>query len=589
MVDALKNFMSTMTVAIMQQVSKQVKKAVEAASSARPLLHFEYVPAMDCEPSCKYDPVASPRHNERVQGASHVDEDRQSREENRDHSIGANAYPNCRPGHKRLAKSTPTSTPARTDLVSSERDPRMTTDSHIVLTELRKALHELADKGQIDRFLKRGLWFLRKEREPARPKPRDEECSVEIVATITDGYVEGITRSAWKAQLRGAQQGQGKGKESGDGLLGRGYSYGLQFHLRATYPGQSEGYHRSIPTSALDGRPEKETIMVTHLGPYHRHSPIARVSMAFVVRSSNLDIQRCHLLVLEVVNLDQRWIKLHLVRVPTLNVGLLAFLHILEGHHDLAEELNGLLATLVIALLHGLGCFLNSRSGLGLSLGAYLSQLVLQGLLLDLQCSLLLPQLLPKINNHLLLNNLQCLEDLKGARSQDLVKSRTKACLPAGSAARKSVWCSASAACCAGVASLVSKGVSFARACSAHNKRESGQNKIGGPAEIEEARRDQEEVIFKIFGQPVQRLLGLQAVIFLYVVIVVTSRPHFLRVVYIWLLLNGYHITLLIVKTVPAQIPGLTRGPLDRMNQAKGPSWYNPRTGEVSTRPVLGV
>ncbi|KAJ8435859.1 LOW QUALITY PROTEIN: hypothetical protein Cgig2_028567 [Carnegiea gigantea] len=46
--------------------------------------------------------------------------------------------------------------------------------------ELRKALHEL-----IDRFLKRQLRFLRKEREPVRPEPREEECSTKIVATIT--------------------------------------------------------------------------------------------------------------------------------------------------------------------------------------------------------------------------------------------------------------------------------------------------------------------------------------------------------------------------------------------------------------------
>ncbi|KAJ8421002.1 hypothetical protein Cgig2_021761 [Carnegiea gigantea] len=72
--------------------------------------------------------------------------------------------------------------------------------------ELRKALHELADKGQIDRFLKRGMRFLRKEYKHVRPKPRDKECSTELVATIAGGYVEGITRSIWKAQLRGAQQ-----------------------------------------------------------------------------------------------------------------------------------------------------------------------------------------------------------------------------------------------------------------------------------------------------------------------------------------------------------------------------------------------
>ncbi|KAJ8429721.1 hypothetical protein Cgig2_013793 [Carnegiea gigantea] len=71
--------------------------------------------------------------------------------------------------------------------------------------ELKKAFHELADKGQIDRFLKRGPQFLRQEWETAPPPPQDEECSMEFVATIAGGCVEEITRSAWKAQLRGAQ------------------------------------------------------------------------------------------------------------------------------------------------------------------------------------------------------------------------------------------------------------------------------------------------------------------------------------------------------------------------------------------------
>ncbi|KAJ8440093.1 hypothetical protein Cgig2_025292 [Carnegiea gigantea] len=72
--------------------------------------------------------------------------------------------------------------------------------------QLKKVLHELADKGQIDRFLKRGPWFLRREQEPAQPQPCDEECSTEVVATIAGGYTEGITRSAWKVRLRSAQQ-----------------------------------------------------------------------------------------------------------------------------------------------------------------------------------------------------------------------------------------------------------------------------------------------------------------------------------------------------------------------------------------------
>ncbi|KAJ8427247.1 hypothetical protein Cgig2_023913 [Carnegiea gigantea] len=52
----------------------------------------------------------------------------------------------------------------------------------------------------------RGLWFLRKQREPIQPEPRDNECSTKIVATIAGGYTVGVTQSAWKAQLCGAQQ-----------------------------------------------------------------------------------------------------------------------------------------------------------------------------------------------------------------------------------------------------------------------------------------------------------------------------------------------------------------------------------------------
>jgi len=69
-----------------------------------------------------------------------------------------------------------------------------------------KALYELADKGQIDHFLKKGPRSLRREREPVQPQPRDEECSTEVVATIVEGYAETMTLSAWKAQLRGTEQ-----------------------------------------------------------------------------------------------------------------------------------------------------------------------------------------------------------------------------------------------------------------------------------------------------------------------------------------------------------------------------------------------
>ncbi|KAJ8420066.1 hypothetical protein Cgig2_029000 [Carnegiea gigantea] len=45
-----------------------------------------------------------------------------------------------------------------------------------------------------------------RKHELTPPPTRDEECSTEVVAIVAGGYVEEVTRSAWKAQLRSAQQ-----------------------------------------------------------------------------------------------------------------------------------------------------------------------------------------------------------------------------------------------------------------------------------------------------------------------------------------------------------------------------------------------
>ena len=62
--DALKNFMSTMTDTTMQQVSEEVKKAMEAASFVRSFPCFEYVPTVAYEPSHRHAPVVSRRHSD---------------------------------------------------------------------------------------------------------------------------------------------------------------------------------------------------------------------------------------------------------------------------------------------------------------------------------------------------------------------------------------------------------------------------------------------------------------------------------------------------------------------------------------------
>ncbi|KAJ8421916.1 hypothetical protein Cgig2_021605 [Carnegiea gigantea] len=203
---------------------------MEAASSAQPLPHFDYVPIRGCEPSYKRAPMASHPYGIGMREATHVDRDDQLQEENCGRSIGANALSSRCPSHGRLTKSTTTLTLNKSrDLDEKVQDDDGPLSEHphggegspytekttpddlstessqcAECRELRKALHKLADKEQMDRFLKRGPCFLRNEREPVWPKPQEKEYSTETVATTASGYAEGITRSAWKAQLRGA-------------------------------------------------------------------------------------------------------------------------------------------------------------------------------------------------------------------------------------------------------------------------------------------------------------------------------------------------------------------------------------------------
>ncbi|KAJ8423392.1 hypothetical protein Cgig2_003777 [Carnegiea gigantea] len=181
----------------MQQVSKQVQKAMEAANFVKPLPHFDYVPTVGCKPSHRYTLAPSHRYSSEMLEASQLDQNGQPQKESHDRSMAPNACSSSHASRERLAKSTIASIPYATHSQQT---------AYNKCHELRKALHELVNKGQIDRFLKRGPCFLQREYEPARPEPRDEECFTEVMATIAGGYAEGITRSAWKAQLRGIQQ-----------------------------------------------------------------------------------------------------------------------------------------------------------------------------------------------------------------------------------------------------------------------------------------------------------------------------------------------------------------------------------------------
>ena len=58
--------------------------------------------------------------------------------------------------------------------------------------EPKKALRELANKGQIGRFLKRGHGAFRKGPIQSHRELWEKECSNEVLAPIAGGYTEGV-------------------------------------------------------------------------------------------------------------------------------------------------------------------------------------------------------------------------------------------------------------------------------------------------------------------------------------------------------------------------------------------------------------
>ncbi|KAJ8433874.1 hypothetical protein Cgig2_021257 [Carnegiea gigantea] len=112
-----------MTDTIARQVSEQVKRAMEEANLARPLPYFDYIPTHEGEPSHRLERVPFPCYTER---------EREVR------------------GHPMLRRPLPMTAPPKPQHPRKycefhEQSGHTTTER----LELKKALHELADKGQV--------------------------------------------------------------------------------------------------------------------------------------------------------------------------------------------------------------------------------------------------------------------------------------------------------------------------------------------------------------------------------------------------------------------------------------------------------
>ncbi|KAJ8434233.1 hypothetical protein Cgig2_005912 [Carnegiea gigantea] len=184
--DALKNFLTTMTHTLQQQVAKQVKKTMEAASSMRALPAFDYKPTRGCEPFSRRDHAGLQREGDGLHDTSRPSANERPHKERRDH-------------HPMLKKPQPMTADLESHSVQKYcQFYEQKGDTTVECKELKKALHELTDKGQIYHFLERGKRFFHEDLVRAREEPRKEECSTEIVATITRGCAEGISRDRWK-------------------------------------------------------------------------------------------------------------------------------------------------------------------------------------------------------------------------------------------------------------------------------------------------------------------------------------------------------------------------------------------------------
>ncbi|KAJ8426727.1 hypothetical protein Cgig2_011548 [Carnegiea gigantea] len=185
-VDTLKNLLSNISDTTIQQATEQVKQAMAIANAARPPPTFDCVPSTGYEPSHRHALVRSHHHSDELREVVHPDKEERSHGENCEQSIGVDALQSRHLNLGRPAKLTTASTilmEVKEHTMLKRLQPMITApkphntrkyckfheqNGHTTTKcrELRMALHELPDKGQIDRFLKRGPRFLRKEHEP---------------------------------------------------------------------------------------------------------------------------------------------------------------------------------------------------------------------------------------------------------------------------------------------------------------------------------------------------------------------------------------------------------------------------------------
>ncbi|KAJ8422412.1 LOW QUALITY PROTEIN: hypothetical protein Cgig2_023436 [Carnegiea gigantea] len=155
--------------------------------------------------------------------------------------------------------------------------------------------------------------------DPAQLQSWDKECRTELVATIAGGYAEGITWLAWKTQLKSAQQ-----EVNSMGMICLPMHFGSKLKSKNL---EVDFLVVMCPRPTIVQPQKKKSIQEKGGG---LHIGLSTILMALFLRTLSYSIQGVGGLVPYLFTLPGRRDKLHLLRVTTVICGRLTLVHVVE-------------------------------------------------------------------------------------------------------------------------------------------------------------------------------------------------------------------------------------------------------------------
>ncbi|KAJ8437850.1 LOW QUALITY PROTEIN: hypothetical protein Cgig2_000404 [Carnegiea gigantea] len=302
--------------AITRQVSEEIKRTMEVAGSAKPV-HEE-------EPCRRAEGMPSLHLVERSCEVAQSDRS--------DRLFDGREHPMLRRPPPMMAPPRPQN--GRKYYEFHEQNEHPTTKCR----ELRKSLHELADKGQIDRFLKRGPRLLRQEQTLAPPPPQDKECSTEVVDTIAGGYEVNPTGIIC-LPVRFGDKSKFKSLEvdflvvnvptAYNVIIGQPTLHKVKAIVAPTTTRREHSFIKNKATQHNHLQPcsRLEVKASMNKSGWGLHVRLSAVLTTFLLRRTGLSFQRIGGLVLSSFTLRRRGDKFHLLRIVALYSSLFAFVH----------------------------------------------------------------------------------------------------------------------------------------------------------------------------------------------------------------------------------------------------------------------